>query len=88
MEDEDFDINSINVESKSFVYTENDKIRDIIEKVISNDYYCSWYKRNLNEQFVVIVNFKNNKKDMMNAQQSYFSFEMGKVPDYIYADTN
>ena len=88
MEDEDFDINSINVESKSFVYTENDKIRDIIEKVICNDYYCSWYKRNLNEQFVVIVNFKNNKKDMMNAQQSYFSFEMGKVPDYIYADTN
>ena len=88
IEDEDFDVNSINVEATSIVYTENDKIRDIIENMVCNDYYCSWYKQNTNEQFVIIVNFKSDKKDTMNTQQSYFSFEMGKVPDFVYSDTN
>lgn len=77
-----------NVDSKSFVYTDKDQIRDIMENVINNDYYSRWYrsKELQNTQFSIVVNARSYISTA-HSITGYYSFEMGKVPDFVYTDT-
>ena len=70
-------------------YIDKDKIRDIIENVVSTDFYSRWYKDSelRNDQYSVVINIRNTRNSS-NTYYSYYSFEMGKVPDFVKADTN
>lgn len=89
LESQDMDEIDINVESKSITYTEKAQISDIIENVVLDSYYSRWYRRDklVNNQFSVMINFKKTGESNSN-YASYYSFEMGKVPDFVYSDTN
>ncbi|WP_029232672.1 DUF6449 domain-containing protein [Butyrivibrio sp. VCB2006] len=88
IEKEDVDSIEENTEYGYFTYTEKDQIRDIIENVVCNDFYSRWYRSYelTNNQFSVIANVRNGKNGTSTVAR-YYSFEMGKVPSFVYSDT-
>ena len=78
-----------NIESYSFYYTDKEQIGLIMDSVCCTDYYSRWY-RGLNEengQFAVMVNARSSTNPG-SFYTVYYSFEVGKVPDFVYSDTN
>lgn len=77
-----------NIESKSFYYTDKVQIGLIMESVCCTDYANRWY-RALNEennQFSVVVNARSSTNPG-SFYTVYYSFKAGKVPDFVYSDT-
>ena len=89
LEKQELDEIDTSVDSKQFVYTDKDKIRDIIGNVVNNDYYSRWYMdaQLTNNQFGVVINARS-AQNSAHSITGYYTFEMGKVPDFVYSDTN
>jgi ABC-2 type transport system permease protein len=69
--------------SVTVTYTDPDEISRILSCSHSNDYYSRWYNSSKyeNGQYVIEVTTSNRRS-------SFLVFEMGKVPDFVVADTN
>lgn len=76
-------------ESKSYIYTDRDEIKVIIENAVCTDFYSKWYTFNdeVNGQFSVMISVPSDNGSE-ESYKGYYSFRMGKVPDFVYSDTN
>ena len=80
---------NLNLVSKSAVYDEESQINDILDNLLSQGYYSLWYDYNSasDSQYEVTVTL-TSPKDIYGNMNSYFTFKMGMVPDFVIADTN
>ncbi len=75
-----------NPDSVTVTYSDDDNIEAILAAGITTSYYNPWYNyNNVNDQYSVEIVREN---DSMNYGGTYYSFKVGKVPDFVKADTN
>ncbi|SFC36788.1 DUF6449 domain-containing protein [Butyrivibrio sp. YAB3001] len=88
-EKEDIDISNTSVEEKTVTYTDRDKIVQILENARCREFYNKWYNDTdyLNSQYSISVETKS-AVDSYGSRTVFYSFEVGKVPDFVYSDTN
>ena len=70
-------------------YTDEASIKEICDNAVYNGFYDVWYnyRDNSDNQYMIEFILKDPKDDF-GTKNTYCSFRMGKVPDFVKADTN
>ena len=73
-------------DSREMTYSDSDKIEEILNGVISTDFYNPWYNYNNNDQQYSAQIYTEDSSSRYDA--SYYTFLKGKVPGFVVEDTN